>query len=142
MGVKWKLESLPPPPRKNWNGVPGSQARWSLLRTCTYGLVRSLRPKICQTKLLPYIQKLFYIKFTVLVSTDNLHRFLKQEHKALRMPWLVPISKHVNFPYFMCWLHRNLIKSNRNQIVLTILRLIWNSNRTVSVCCSKSIGKW
>ena len=28
---------------------------------------------------------------------------------------------------------RNLIKSNRNQIVFTIFRLIWNSKRTVSV---------
>ena len=37
---------------------------------------------------------------------------------------------------------RNRIKSNRNQIVFTIFRLIWNSKRTVSVCCSKSIGKW
>ena len=32
---------------------------------------------------------------------------------------------------------RNLIKSNRNQIVLYIFRLIWNSKRTASVCCSK-----
>ena len=37
---------------------------------------------------------------------------------------------------------RNLIKPNRNQIVFTIFRLIWNSKRTLSVCCSKSIGKW
>ena len=35
----------------------------------------------------------------------------------------------------------NLIKSNRNQIVFTIFRLIWNRKRTLSVCCSKSIGK-
>ena len=37
---------------------------------------------------------------------------------------------------------RNLIKSNRNQIVFTIFRLIWNSKRTLSVCCSNSIGAW
>ena len=29
---------------------------------------------------------------------------------------------------------RNLIKSNRNQIVFTIFRLIWNSKRTLSAC--------
>ena len=34
---------------------------------------------------------------------------------------------------------RNLIKSNPNQIVFTIFRLIWKSKWTVSVCCSKSI---
>ena len=34
---------------------------------------------------------------------------------------------------------RNLIKLNRNQIVFTIFRLIWNSKRTVSVFCFKSI---
>ena len=34
----------------------------------------------------------------------------------------------------------NIIKSNRNQIVFAIFRLIWNSKRTLSVCCSKSIG--
>ena len=37
---------------------------------------------------------------------------------------------------------RSLFKSNQNQIVFTIFRLIWNSKRTVSVCCSKLIGKW
>ena len=37
---------------------------------------------------------------------------------------------------------RNFIKSTRNQIVFTIFRLIWNSKRTASVCCSKSIRKW
>ena len=31
-----------------------------------------------------------------------------------------------------------LIKSNRNQIVFIIFRLIWKSKRTASVCCSKS----
>ena len=31
---------------------------------------------------------------------------------------------------------KNLVKSNRNQIVFTILWLISNSKRTVSVCCS------
>ena len=36
----------------------------------------------------------------------------------------------------------NLNKSNRTQIVFTMQRLIWNSKRTVSVCCSKSIGAW
>ena len=34
----------------------------------------------------------------------------------------------------------NLIKSNRNQILFTIFRVIWNSKQT-SVCCSKSMGK-
>ena len=33
----------------------------------------------------------------------------------------------------------NLIKLNRNQIVLTMHQLIWNSKRTLSVFCSKSI---
>ena len=37
---------------------------------------------------------------------------------------------------------RNLIKSNRNQIVFIMYRLIWNSQRTLSVCISKSIGAW
>ena len=36
---------------------------------------------------------------------------------------------------------RNLIKSTRNQIVFTIFRLIWNTNKPVRLC-SKSIGKW
>ena len=36
----------------------------------------------------------------------------------------------------------NLITSNRNQIVFTKHGLIWNSKRTRSVCCSKSIKKW
>ena len=35
----------------------------------------------------------------------------------------------------------NLNKSNRTQIVFTMQRLIWNSKRTASVCCSKSVGK-
>ena len=38
-------------------------------------------------------------------------------------------------------LFQNLIKSNRNWIVFIIFRVIWNSKRTVSVFCSKSIGK-
>ena len=37
---------------------------------------------------------------------------------------------------------QNLIKSNRNQIVFAMHRCIWNSKRTASVCCSKSIGAW
>ena len=37
---------------------------------------------------------------------------------------------------------RNLSKSNRNQIVFTIFRLIWNSKQTTSVWCSNSIGAW
>ena len=37
---------------------------------------------------------------------------------------------------------RNLIKSNRNQIRITMHRLIWNSKRTESVCCSKLTGAW
>ena len=36
---------------------------------------------------------------------------------------------------------RNLIKSNRNQIVFTIFQLILNSNGHVCLC-SKSIGAW
>ena len=34
---------------------------------------------------------------------------------------------------------QNLIESNPNQIAFNMHRLIWNSKRTVSVCCSKSI---
>ena len=37
---------------------------------------------------------------------------------------------------------RKIIKSNQNQIVFTIFLLIWNSKRTLSVCCSNSIGAW
>ena len=37
---------------------------------------------------------------------------------------------------------RNLIKSKPNKIVFTMHRLIWNRKRTLSVCCSKSTGKW
>ena len=33
----------------------------------------------------------------------------------------------------------NLSKSNPNQIVFTMHRLIWNSKQTLSVCCSKSM---
>ena len=36
---------------------------------------------------------------------------------------------------------RHFIKSNPNRIVFTIFRLICNSKRTVSVCCSKSIKR-
>ena len=37
---------------------------------------------------------------------------------------------------------RNLIESNGNLIIFTILRLIWNNKRTLLVCCSKSISAW
>ena len=37
---------------------------------------------------------------------------------------------------------RNLIESNRNPIVFTMHRSIWNSKRTLSVCCYKLIGEW
>jgi len=33
---------------------------------------------------------------------------------------------------------RNLIKSNRNQIVFTIFRLIWNSKRTSELICNRT----
>ena len=36
---------------------------------------------------------------------------------------------------------RNHIKSNWNQILFTVHRLIWNSKRTLSVCCSKCTRK-
>ena len=36
---------------------------------------------------------------------------------------------------------QNLVKSNRNQIVSTIFRMIWNTSGRVHLCF-KSIGKW
>ena len=53
-----------------------------------------------------------------------------------------PCSFSSNVPSHTEKSFRNPIKSNRNQIIFTIFRLVWNNKRTLSICCSKQIGKW
>merc|ERR1719154_872678 len=119
--------------KKNRGGIVRSRVASIVIRFVSIIFTRCIL-----FKYIMYIIQMYIIIYSMYIQLFTGNPFVTL-YSVKRNP---SYQLNPSYPHREIFPKKYIESNHRIQIVLSIFPFIWTGKRTLSVCCSKSIGKW